>query len=1142
MKFFLTSILFFLLSFSFSYSDENIEWDFFMSWTLEESNVLDIQLNTNSWSTFLSDEDLNSKEDYEEPVSLEDHLELEESSKDILDFIEDNNSNEENIEDIILDNEEVIEENTQETSSHLLEDDSILEIDETENNLELKDDSSLKFPEPIITVQSWLDFSSENIWNCKKSDCKINLTWVDSFSPDFLEKDYYCKRDFSLWYFKTKDTDKKCNPWYVDYSKSWEYKISFKIIDKKDENNFRESFIIIKNDFIEEAKDVSFSWSFDSNQIISTWSLDSNSWSLDSSFWTWEIDLSDLDFDFTFQNPSYLLEKDLVKEIYYCDEEKEECKINIKLVQKNKKDISSKNKCFINYGFESKTEENCNPKTLVFPVWESKVLFRVYDKYDETRFIEKSIYINNSKKENSSSSSGSSWNIENTDTKESIEYDEQRQISVQSWLEKDQIWEIFCQDEVCKVNFKYNKSYNESCEWDFWISDYNERFLYSCNPWFLYYPDWEYNVKLKISNSKDDSSKEIFLNFENRFLDYKSKNNTTPTAKIDLQWRVWKNKELDGNNIYCKNTPECSINFTWKSSFDPDRDELEFYWDFWNWEYFSWENPKSIKFKTWKHKVSLKVSDKFSSSYDYFYVSVIENESFLEELDENVYKYIKIKNILVNPKWKDDLEYIDIENNGEVDINIRWLEIDDIIWKWSKSFLVKDDFFILPKSSLRFYKTDTKISLNNSDDSVNLLYNWELIDSLSYDFSVAEDYLLNKNTIFQTRKNAYVSRVIDGDTILVVFEDLVEEKLRLIWVDTPETKHPKKELEFFWVEAYNFSKENLEWKYIIIEFDPKNYRDKYGRLLWYVYINCDNEELNCEKNKEYLFNQKLVELGYARAYLRFPFKYMKEFSILESDARKKELGLWVNRDLKNEFLKLSREEKKELDLVKKPILEKINKDYLDEKISYIKEKYLSYQVEEFHLLDLSFWENKEIKETKLVKKDKEKEETKIKAPNFSQSIQKQKKSLKIYGKTLANTKIILDISWENIELFSDEKWNYSYKTNSLPPWDYLVKSRVFDNDWVVFLINREKSFEIDQSYFDSMQSYEKSTSASTKTNKTTTKKDLVSEKTTFVFKKHLEQNYNSSFYFKKDFFIINLLISLLFLFFSYLVFKRYEFL
>jgi hypothetical protein len=37
------------------------------------------------------------------------------------------------------------------------------------------------------------------------------------------------------------------------------------------------------------------------------------------------------EFNIDFQNPSYILEKDIIKDEYFCDPEKDICKINIKL-------------------------------------------------------------------------------------------------------------------------------------------------------------------------------------------------------------------------------------------------------------------------------------------------------------------------------------------------------------------------------------------------------------------------------------------------------------------------------------------------------------------------------------------------------------------------------------------------------------------------------------------------------------------------------------------------------------------------------------------------------------------------------------------------------------------------------------------
>ncbi len=85
-----------------------------------------------------------------------------------------------------------------------------------------------------------------------------------------------------------------------------------------------------------------------------------------------------------------------------------------------------------------------------------------------------------------------------------------------------------------------------------------------------------------------------------------------------------------------------------------------------------------------------------------------------------------------------------------------------------------------------------------------------------------------------------VKRVIDGDTLLLANG----ERVRLIGVDTPETKHPQKPVQRFGKEAYLFTKKMVEGKQVRLEYDWQR-RDKYDRLLGYVYLS-DGTFLNAE--------------------------------------------------------------------------------------------------------------------------------------------------------------------------------------------------------------------------------------------------------------------------------------------------------
>src|SRR5919198_6222440 len=63
-----------------------------------------------------------------------------------------------------------------------------------------------------------------------------------------------------------------------------------------------------------------------------------------------------------------------------------------------------------------------------------------------------------------------------------------------------------------------------------------------------------------------------------------------------------------------------------------------------------------------------------------------------------------------------------------------------------------------------------------------------------------------------------VERVVDGDTLLLASG----ERVRLIGVDTPETKHPKKSVEYFGKEASAFTRCMVEGKRVRLEFDQAN--------------------------------------------------------------------------------------------------------------------------------------------------------------------------------------------------------------------------------------------------------------------------------------------------------------------------------
>lgn len=126
-----------------------------------------------------------------------------------------------------------------------------------------------------------------------------------------------------------------------------------------------------------------------------------------------------------------------------------------------------------------------------------------------------------------------------------------------------------------------------------------------------------------------------------------------------------------------------------------------------------------------------------------------------------------------------------------------------------------------------------------------------------------------------------VVRVVDGDTLVISYNG-VDEKLRLIGVDTPESVHPDKSKNTeFGNTVSSYSKSQLEGKSVGIEFDVQE-RDQYGRLLAYIYIG----------NK--MYNKTLLSKGYASVSTYPPnVKYVDEFTKLQKDARENQVGMWA---------------------------------------------------------------------------------------------------------------------------------------------------------------------------------------------------------------------------------------------------------
>jgi micrococcal nuclease len=127
-----------------------------------------------------------------------------------------------------------------------------------------------------------------------------------------------------------------------------------------------------------------------------------------------------------------------------------------------------------------------------------------------------------------------------------------------------------------------------------------------------------------------------------------------------------------------------------------------------------------------------------------------------------------------------------------------------------------------------------------------------------------------------------VIHITDGDTI-IISKDGVDERIRLLGIDTPETNSTRGDVECYGKEASEKTTSLLNGQSVSIETDPTQaQRDRYGRTLAYVSLPDGT-----------LINKILVEGGYAKEYTYdAPYVYQSDFRSAEKIAKDKKRGLW----------------------------------------------------------------------------------------------------------------------------------------------------------------------------------------------------------------------------------------------------------
>lgn len=135
----------------------------------------------------------------------------------------------------------------------------------------------------------------------------------------------------------------------------------------------------------------------------------------------------------------------------------------------------------------------------------------------------------------------------------------------------------------------------------------------------------------------------------------------------------------------------------------------------------------------------------------------------------------------------------------------------------------------------------------------------------------------------QTNQWYSVSDIVDGDTFKIKKGD-DEATIRLLYVDTPETKKPNSPVEPFGPEASAYTEQLLsESKEVRLTFDEE-ITDRYNRTLAIV-----------ELKDGRILNELLLEQGLAKVLIVEPNVKMENvYKQLEQQAKQAMKGLWSN--------------------------------------------------------------------------------------------------------------------------------------------------------------------------------------------------------------------------------------------------------
>lgn len=136
----------------------------------------------------------------------------------------------------------------------------------------------------------------------------------------------------------------------------------------------------------------------------------------------------------------------------------------------------------------------------------------------------------------------------------------------------------------------------------------------------------------------------------------------------------------------------------------------------------------------------------------------------------------------------------------------------------------------------------------------------------------------------QVATTATVLRVVDGDTVDIVDDVRGRLRVRLLGIDTPETKKPGYSVGCWGPEATQFAESTLAGQRVALVTDPsQSVHDRYGRTLAYL-----------QKADGWDYSVEAARAGAAKSYV-YRDKPAREYAAIvtaEQEAVTAQRGLW----------------------------------------------------------------------------------------------------------------------------------------------------------------------------------------------------------------------------------------------------------